>query len=622
MQSEHKRNIPALTLAAIGVVYGDIGTSPLYTLRECILAASSLGVTQSVIFGFLSTLFWVLMLVVSIKYVCFVMRADNAGEGGILTLMSLAGRRTQPHTTAILLVIGLIGAGFFYGDGMITPAISVLSAMEGLELITPVLDPYIVPLAMVVLTGLFVIQKHGTGMVGKLFGPVMLLWFVLLAVLGIHGIIQHPAVLQALDPRWAIDFFWQHKLIGFLALGSVVLAVTGAEALYADMGHFGTKPIRLAWFILVFPALILNYFGQGALLLSNPAAVRNPFFLLAPDWALLPMVILATLATVIASQAVISGAFSLTRQAVRLGYLPPMTILHTSEEEAGQIYVPLVNWLLFIAVALVVVTFKHSSNLASAYGIVVTGTMVLTSILLAVVAWHNWRWPLPVVIVMLLVMLSIDLPLFGSNLMKLESGGWFPVLIGCIMVAIMMTWKSERFHLVRRMTENNGSLETMINALEKNPPTRVPGTAIFLSRAPNAVPYALLHNLKHNKVLHERVVLMTIRTEDVPYVAADQHIGIEELSPSFIRVIATYGFKETPDVEEVFRRCCMKGMMFSLMDTSFFLSRETLVMRHRSLWGRMRGLLFMWLSKNALRSTDFFHIPPNRVVELGAQVEI
>ncbi|MGL4930483.1 MAG: low affinity potassium transporter Kup [Plesiomonas sp.] len=622
MQTEHKKNMPALTLAAIGVVYGDIGTSPLYTLRECILSMAGLGVTQSVIYGFLSTIFWVLMLVVSVKYICFVMRADNAGEGGILTLMSLAGRRTQPHTTAIILVLGLIGAGFFYGDGIITPAISVLSAMEGLELITPAFDPYILPIGIAVLTGLFMIQRHGTSLVGKVFGPVMLLWFSVLALMGVRGIAMHPEVLQALDPRWALDFFWAHKMLAFFALGSVVLAVTGAEALYADMGHFGTKPIRLAWFILVIPSLVLNYFGQGALLLSNPAAVKNPFFMLAPEWALFPLVILATLATVIASQAVISGAFSLTRQAVRLGYLPPMTILHTSEEEAGQIYVPLVNWLLFIAVVLVVLTFRHSSNLASAYGIVVTGTMVLTSILLSVVALRNWRWPLPLVLLMLTLMLMIDLPLFASNLIKLESGGWFPVLIGCTMVGIMMTWKSERFHLVRRLCENNGALDTMINALEKNPPTRVPGTAIFLSRAPNAVPYALLHNLKHNKVLHERVVLMTIRTEDVPYVAADQHIEIEPLSPSFVRVIATYGFKETPDVEEVFRRCCMKGMMFSLMDTSFFLSRETLIMGKRSLFGQVRGLIFMWLSKNALRSTDFFHIPPNRVVELGAQVEI
>ncbi|MGL4456032.1 MAG: potassium transporter Kup, partial [Plesiomonas sp.] len=439
MQTEHKKNMPALTLAAIGVVYGDIGTSPLYTLRECILSMAGLGVTQSVIYGFLSTIFWVLMLVVSVKYICFVMRADNAGEGGILTLMSLAGRRTQPHTTAIILVLGLIGAGFFYGDGIITPAISVLSAMEGLELITPAFDPYILPIGIAVLTGLFMIQRHGTSLVGKVFGPVMLLWFSVLALMGVRGIAMHPEVLQALDPRWALDFFWAHKMLAFFALGSVVLAVTGAEALYADMGHFGTKPIRLAWFILVIPSLVLNYFGQGALLLSNPAAVKNPFFMLAPEWALFPLVILATLATVIASQAVISGAFSLTRQAVRLGYLPPMTILHTSEEEAGQIYVPLVNWLLFIAVVLVVLTFRHSSNLASAYGIVVTGTMVLTSILLSVVALRNWRWPLPLVLLMLTLMLMIDLPLFASNLIKLESGGWFPVLIGCTMVGIMMT---------------------------------------------------------------------------------------------------------------------------------------------------------------------------------------
>jgi len=520
MSTEHKRSLPAVTLAAIGVVYGDIGTSPLYTLRECFSGHYGFNVEPSVVFGFLSLIFWMLILIVSLKYLTYVMRADNAGEGGILTLMSLAGRNTSARTTAVLVILGLIGGSFFYGEVVITPAISVLSAMEGLEIAAPSLDPYIVPLSITVLTLLFMIQKHGTGIVGKLFAPVMVLWFLTLAVLGINSIAQNPEVLRAMNPMWAVNFFIEHKSFSFLALGAVVLSITGVEALYADMGHFGKFPIRLAWFSFVLPSLVLNYFGQGALLLKNPEAIKNPFFLLAPDWALIPLLILATLATIIASQAVISGVFSLTRQAVRLGYLPPMRIIHTSEMEAGQIYIPAINWTLYIAVVIVIASFEHSSNLAAAYGIAVTGTMVLTSILSCTVALKNWHWKPFLVGMLLILLLLIDVPMFAANATKLFSGGWLPLTLGLCMFIVMTTWKSERFRLMRRMHEHGNSLEAMIASLEKSPPVRVPGTAVYMSRAINVIPFALLHNLKHNKVLHERVVLLTLRTEDAPYVLA------------------------------------------------------------------------------------------------------
>ncbi|MBP8172900.1 MAG: low affinity potassium transporter Kup [Aeromonadaceae bacterium] len=622
MDAHNKQSLPAITLAAIGVVYGDIGTSPLYTFKECFSPHIGLAPTPEVIFGFLSLIFWSLVLVVSLKYLSFVLRADNRGEGGILTLMSLAGRNTPQSLTTLLLILGLIGGGFFYGEVVITPAMSVLSALEGLQVVTPVLTPYILPAAVAVLTLLFFIQKHGTAKVGRLFGPIMLIWFASLGILGLMAIIQYPDVLMAMNPKWGLHFFAAHKWIGFVALGSVVLAITGVEALYADMGHFGKLPIRLAWFVVVLPALILNYFGQGALLLKNPAAIENPFFMLAPKWALVPMVIMATLATVIASQAVISGVFSLTRQAVRLGYLPGMTIKHTSESEAGQIYLPFINWMLFVAVLVVVMAFRESSNLAAAYGIAVTGTMVITTILVCTVARYNWDWPQFLVRITLIALLIIDVPFFAANALKLLAGGWLPLALGCIMFTVMATWKWERFLLFRQISRMSMPLEAFIVSLAKDNPARVPGTAIYMARTQQGVPHALLHNLKHNKVLHERVVIMTFRTQDIPYVEPDQHVEIERLSDTFWRISATYGFHETPDVEEVFRRCAQKGMMFNLMSTSFFLSRETLIPTRRSFLTRMRAGLFILLSKNALRANDFFHIPANRVVELGVQVEV
>ncbi|KNQ22158.1 potassium transport protein Kup, partial [Salmonella enterica subsp. enterica serovar Kentucky] len=539
MSTDNKQSLPAITLAAIGVVYGDIGTSPLYTLRECLSGQFGFGVERDAVFGFLSLIFWLLIFVVSIKYLTFVMRADNAGEGGILTLMSLAGRNTSARTTSMLVIMGLIGGSFFYGEVVITPAISVMSAIEGLEIVAPQLDTWIVPLSIIVLTLLFMIQKHGTGMVGKLFAPIMLTWFLILAVLGLRSIIANPEVLHALNPVWAVRFFLEYKTVSFIALGAVVLSITGVEALYADMGHFGKFPIRLAWFTVVLPSLVLNYFGQGALLLKHPEAIKNPFFLLAPDWALIPLLILAALATVIASQAVISGVFSLTRQAVRLGYLSPMRIIHTSEMESGQIYIPFVNWLLYFAVVVVIVSFEHSSNLAAAYGIAVTGTMVLTSILSTTVARKNWHWNKYFVALILIAFLCVDIPLFSANLDKLLSGGWLPLSLGLIMFTIMTTWKSERFRLLRRMHEHGNSLEAMIASLEKSPPVRVPGTAVYMSRALSVIPFALLHNLKHNKVLHERVILLTLRTEDAPYVHNVRRVQIEQLSPTFWRVVAS-----------------------------------------------------------------------------------
>ncbi len=622
MNTDKKEPLPAITLAAIGVVYGDIGTSPLYTLRECLSGQFGFGVERDAIFGFLSLIFWLLVVVVSIKYLTFVMRADNAGEGGILTLMSLAGRNTSARMTSVLVILGLIGGSFFYGEVVITPAISVMSAIEGLEIAAPSLDAYIVPLSIAVLTLLFVIQKHGTGLVGKLFAPIMLAWFLVLALLGLRSIIGNPEVLLALNPAWAVHFFIEYKAVSFVALGAVVLAITGVEALYADMGHFGKLPIRIAWFTVVLPSLVLNYFGQGALLLKSPEAIKNPFFLLAPDWALIPLLILATLATVIASQAVISGVFSLTRQAVRLGYLSPMRIIHTSEMESGQIYIPVINWVLYFAVVLVIVSFEHSSNLAAAYGIAVTGTMVLTSILSCTVAIKNWHWNKLLVVLIGIVFLCVDVPLFTANVQKIFSGGWLPLCLGLVMFIIMTTWKSERFRLLRRMHEHGNSLEALIASLEKSPPVRVPGTAVFMSRALNVIPFALLHNLKHNKVLHERVILLTLRTEDAPYVHNVKRVSIEQLSPTFWRVVASYGWRETPNVEEVFHRCGLEGLSGRMMETSFFMSHESLIIGDRPWYLRLRGKLFLLLQRNALRAPDQFEIPPNRVIELGTQVEI
>ncbi len=621
MQEHEKHSLAAITLAAMGVVYGDIGTSPLYTLKEC-FATAHLPLNHDNVLGILSMIFWAILLVVTVKYVAFILRADNRGEGGIMVLMALARRYLGGPARTRIIVLGLFGAALFYGDAIITPAMSVLSAAEGLEVINDNLSSYVLPMSVAVLTGLFLLQKFGTAHVGKLFGPVMMLWFFVIGLLGLVKIIQVPGVLAAVNPYYGVKLISEHGWAAFLTMGSVVLALTGAEALYADMGHFGRKPIRMAWFSFVLPGLVLNYFGQGALLLSNPAAIDNPFFNLAPKWGLLPLIILATLATVIASQAVISGAYSLTRQAIQLGYCPRMLIDHTSEREIGQIYLPFVNWALLVAVMIVVVSFRSSANLAAAYGIAVTGTMVITSLLFFVVARINWRWPLWLAAGVTALFLSIDMVFFSANLLKISHGGWLPLLIGIVIFTMMLTWKQGRELLSERIREHALPLESFISNIEEYPPSRVEGTAVFLTGTTHGVPHALLHNLKHNKVLHERVVLLTANTEDVPYVDKAERLEITRLSQSFWRVVASYGFMETPDMNEILACAAEQGLEFEVMDTSFFLSRETLISTDRPGMAQWREHLFVWMSRNALRATDFFSIPTNRVVEMGAQVEL
>ncbi|ADU67748.1 low affinity potassium transporter Kup [Pantoea sp. At-9b] len=616
-----KQSLPAGMLAAAGIVFGDIGTSPLYTLRECLSILPDGGTTPAAVMGFLSLIFWALTLIVTVKYVCFVMRADHDGEGGILTLMSLARQHVTGRAGHLIVLAGLIGGAFFYGDGVITPAISVLSAIEGIEVVAPALDHVIVPLSVIILTLLFIIQKHGTERVSLVFGPVMLVWFLTLAALGVRGILMHPGVLQALNPLYALEFLNQHKALSFAALGMVVLAVTGAEALYADMGHLGKAPIRLAWLIIAMPALVLNYFGQGALVLGDADAVRNPFYLLAPGWAQIPLIVLATLSTVIAAQSVISGVYTLTHQAIRQGFLPPVRIIYTSSTESGQIYIPVVNWLLFAAVTVIIVAFRQSSALSAAYGIVVTGTMVLTACLASVVAFKNWRWPLPLAVVFLLCMLTIDVPLFSANLMKLLSGGWVPVLLAMTMLMLMLIWSSERSLLIRRLADDPVGLKAMISSLEAAPPMRVGGTAIFLSRKEYEIPQALLHNLKHNRVLHERTVLLHIRTIDTPRVHNQKRIRMQQLSPSFWQVTASYGWHEVPSMQEILHLCGLEGFGCSLQEASFFTSHDTLVMKKRRGLARVKGAIFHFFQRNALRAHEQFMIPPNRVIELGGQRE-
>lgn len=621
MKHPHKASLPAGMLAAAGIVFGDIGTSPLYTLKECLSILPDGSVTPAAVMGFLSLIFWALTLIVTLKYVCFVMRADDDGEGGILTLMALARRGVSSKVGHAVMLAGLIGGAFFYGDGVITPAISVLSAIEGIEVVSPALERFVVPLALVILTLLFVIQRQGTEKVSRIFGPVMFVWFAAIALLGVRGILLNPQVLQALSPHYALDFLLSHSALSLAALGMVVLAVTGAEALYADMGHLGKTPIRLAWLVIAMPALVLNYFGQGALVMANSAAISNPFYLLAPAWGQIPLIVLSTLATVIAAQAVISGVYTLTHQAIRQGFLPPMRVIFTSHTESGQIYIPVVNWLLFTAVMLVVITFRESSALSSAYGIVVTGTMVITAGLAGVVAQRNWRWPLPLAGLFLLMMLCIDVPLFIANLMKLLSGGWIPVLLALTMMALMLIWSSERNRLIRRLDSSQASLLALVSSLEKSPPSRVEGTAVFLARKEFEIPQALLHNLKHNRVLHRRVVLLHIRTVDTPRVHNQQRITLTPLSASFWQVTAAYGWRETPSMAEILHLCGLEGFGCSVNEASFFTSHDTLVMKQRRGLARLRGGIFHFCQRNALRAHEQFHIPPNRVIELGGQRE-
>jgi KUP system potassium uptake protein len=613
-----------LVVGAIGIVFGDIGTSPLYTMREVFGGAHGMPLTSANVYGLLSLVFWALVVIVTLKYVALIMRADNRGEGGILALTALVARGLSRNDRLRwwLVGFGIFGAAMFFGDAMITPAISVLGAVEGLEVIAPGMHAFIVPVAVVIMIALFAIQKHGTHSVGRLFGPITILWFVSLAVLGLVQIVANPSVLKAMSPLYAVDFVVHQPLATFLALGAVVLAVTGTEALYADMGHFGRTPIRRAWLFFVFPALTLNYFGQGALLLAQPAAIKNPFYLMAPSWALVPLLMIATAAAIIASQAVISGAFSLARQAVQMGYLPRLDIQHTSEREIGQIYVPFINWTLLIAVLLLVAGFQSSSALAGAYGIAVTLAMLIDSVLIFFVMRRIWHWSLPLALAIAVPLTLVDFAFLSSNMLKIPEGGWFPLLIGAVVFTLMTTWKRGRMILMERLSVESMPLDVFVPSIESSPPTRVPGMAVFLTATPDRVPHALLHNLKHNKVLHERVVFLTVVTRDYPFVQDDERYEIEPLGAEFYRIHGYYGFKEDPDVPALLDIVSRDGFLVDMMETSFFVSRETLIPTKvigMALW---RERLFVAMSKNAVKSSDFFAVPTNRVVELGTQIQL
>ena len=621
MQSHSKQPLAAITVAAIGVVFGDIGTSPLYALKEIFNGHHPIPVTAENILGILSLVFWAIMALVSLKYVAVIMRADNRGEGGSLALLALVTERAKSQRLSwAVTMLGIFAAALFYGDSMITPAISVLSAVEGLEIITPTLTPYVIPITLGIITGLFFIQKRGTGAVGLFFGPVMVAWFGILGVLGVLQIAQNPHVLEALNPIFAIHFIATEPGLAFLALGSVVLAVTGGEALYTDMGHFGRFPIRLAWFGYVMPALVLNYFGQGALLLVEPEAIASPFFHLAPDWALIPMVGLATAATVIASQAVISGAFSVARQSIQMGLLPRMQIIHTSGKEEGQIYVPFTNWTLFLAVVALVIGFKNSSNLAAAYGIAVTGTMLIDTILVAFVMALLWKWNTIAVVLAAGTMLLVDIAFFSANVIKIPEGGWFPVVMGIISFSVLTTWKRGRRLVSEEMAKQTIPMEDFINAIDGV--HRIEGTAVFMTSSKEGVPPALLHNLKHNQVLHERVALVTIQTVQTPHVNDFDRIYLHRMGKGFMRIVVRYGFMESPDVPAILEQCKHHGERFDMMETTFYLSRETIVPSMTKRMSQLRARLFAVMSKNATSASDFFNIPTNRVVELGTQLII
>lgn len=617
-----------LALGALGVVYGDIGTSPLYALRECFSGPHGIQPTPDNVMGVLSLIFWSLITIVSVKYLLFVMRADNRGEGGILALMALVMHRARgaraPHPgRPVLLTLGLFGAALLYGDGLITPAISVLSAVEGLSVATPVFESFIIPITLVVLLVLFLVQRHGTGGIGIVFGPLMCLWFLTLAVLGVAEMVHNPVVLWALSPVHAVRFFMANGGHGFLVLGAVFLVVTGGEALYADMGHFGYKPIRAAWFMLVLPALMLNYLGQGALLLRDSEGARNPFYLLAPGWALYPLVVLSTVATVIASQALISGAFSITRQAMQLGYCPRMEVVHTSAEEKGQIYLPGLNAMLLLGVVVLVLGFRSSSALAAAYGIAVTATMAITTVLAYVVFRERWNVRRALALPVAGLLLGVDLSFFGANAVKIADGGWFPLALGVAIFTLMTTWKRGREILAAKLRAASMDLKDLLESFKgEHAPLRVPGTAVFMTGNPEGSPPALLHNLKHNKVLHEQVVLLTILAEDVPHVVGDERVEVVPLEQGFVRMVARYGFMENPSIPDILKKGREKGLQFQLMSTSFFLGRETLIPAKQPGMAVWREALFSWMSRNARSATAFFRIPPNRVVELGTQVEL
>ena len=618
------RYLALMSLGALGVVYGDIGTSPLYAMRECFSGKHPIPATPENVLGVLSLIFWALIVVISVKYLAFVLRADNRGEGGILALMSLVRLRSGGAKGVGWLVtaVGIFGASLLYGDGIITPAISVLSAVEGLTVAAPVLERAVIPTTIVILFALFFFQKRGTGGLGAIFGPFTFLWFTTLGVLGISQIVREPRVFGALNPLRGMEFFARNGWVGFLTLGTVFLVVTGGEALYADLGHFGKRPIRTAWFSVVLPALVLNYFGQGALLLHSPEAAPNLFYLMAPGWALYPLVALATTATVIASQAVISGVFSLTRQAVQLGYMPRLEIQHTSAREIGQIYIPAINWALMLACIALVVGFKSSSNLAAAYGIAVTTDMVIVTVLLAIVARQLWKWKLGAVLVFAAFFLAIDLSFFGANIVKIAHGGWFPLLVAAAMFTLMTTWRRGRRILADRIQAEAMADEAFITAITRRPPPRVAGTAVFMDRTIEGIPLALLHNLKHNKVLHEKVVILTVKTEEVPYVPDEEQLETTEIGLGLHRVVAHCGFLDDLDVPQLLKNVQIPGVDFQEGSTTFFLGHETLLATRKPGMAIWREKLFSFMTRNAQGAALFFRLPPNRVVEMGAQIEL
>ncbi len=619
------RRLAVLTVTALGVVYGDIGTSPLYALRECFKAEYGIHPTGENVIGVLSLILWSLILVVSVKYIVFILRADNRGEGGILSLLALLlqQKRREGDATGrlVLVALGLFGAALLGGEGVITPAISVLGAVEGLEVGAPALAHFVVPITVVILLGLFMAQRFGTARVGSAFGPIMVVWFVTIGFLGLRAIAARPDVLLAINPWYSVRFFINHGLAGFLTLGAVVLCVTGSEALYADMGHFGKRPIRIAWFAGALPALMLNYFGQGALLLRDPSAASSPFYLLAPEGFHWPLLVIATAAAIVASQALISGAFSLTQQSIQLGYSPRMQIIHTSEKVAGQIYVPEINNALMVGCLLLVFGFRSSSALSAAYGIAVTGAMTITSILFAVVALARWHWSKPRVYGLVALFLLIDLSFLGANVVKLKHGGWVPILLAVAIYTLMNTWKRGRAALGAMQEGLAMPLDTFLASIARKPPVRVKGTAVFMTSSLEGVPVVLLHHLKHNKMLHETVVLLSVQTRSIPEVGVDHQVTFEPLGEGFFRVVANYGFMQSPNVPEILAQAAKRGVAVPPMDTSFYLGRERLVLTGRAKMSRWRKRLFQVMSRNARSATEFFQIPPNRVVELGAQIE-
>lgn len=615
----------ALTLAALGIVLGDIGTSPLYAIREAFHGSHSITATTSNVFGVLSLIIWALLLIISVKYLFFVLKADNKGEGGVLALTALAVPppilSKWPWSRA-LLYLGLFGSALLFGDGAITPAISILSAVEGLKIATPLFEPYVIPITIGILVALFSLQRHGTARIGAVFGPIIFVWFSVIGSLGVYGIVQNPSVLQALSPTYAVSYFLENGFNGFAVLGAVFLVVTGGEALYADMGHFGLKPIQRAWFFVALPGLLLNYFGQGALILTNPNAIENPFYLLAPDWALYFLVTLATVAAVIASQALISGVFSLTRQAVQLGYFPRVRIIHTSSHEIGQIYIPPINWALFILTVWLVLTFKNSSSLASAYGIAISLTMVIVTILVSLVAFRKWRWGLPTIAAFFIFFIAIDLLFLSANLTKVAGGGWFPLVVASVIFTLMTTWKKGRKILSARLESKSIPIDQFLKKIEIEHLSKTSGIAIFMSSSSDGAPPALLHNVKHNKVLHSMNIILTVAYEEVPHVAKQERVEIQSLATDFFRIKCRYGFMDTPNIQDILACCEEKGLNVPLSDSTFFLGRETIIPSPQPGMAIWREHLFSFMSKNATRATAYFNIPPEQVMEVGIQVEM